>query len=314
MYIANRAFGSLRKLVLFTNTAKSLIWLLRMNKLKTKYKALVQSKLESLSLSTALLAIYRRWQQYKNEINMKKTILLYTVLALLISCGKQNKKNNVEKNEIKETIIKKKDFIKTFEGTINNKYGILMKITCDEGKIVGNYFYKSQKIKIEVKGNLNEKEEISIQEFDKKGNQTGVFNGIMPNENKITGTWSKPNGNSEMPFSLIESNTNFETSVQKEKIRRINLAGNYQNISKNGNVKITSINSSKFKFEISVVSNSGNIGEIKGTGNIVNGIGKYYRKGCLIKFKLNQNELSISEKNCENEKGYGVYFSGKYMK
>jgi hypothetical protein len=29
-----------------------------MNKLKTKYNALAQSKLESLSLSTALLAIY----------------------------------------------------------------------------------------------------------------------------------------------------------------------------------------------------------------------------------------------------------------
>jgi hypothetical protein len=44
--------------VLFTKTAKSLIWLLKMNKLKTKYNDLAQSKLESLSLSTALLAIY----------------------------------------------------------------------------------------------------------------------------------------------------------------------------------------------------------------------------------------------------------------
>jgi len=43
---------------LFTNPAKSLIWLLKMNKLKTKYNVLAQCKLESLSLSTALLAIY----------------------------------------------------------------------------------------------------------------------------------------------------------------------------------------------------------------------------------------------------------------
>ena len=57
-YIANRAFGGLQSSVLFTNTAKSLIWLLRMNKLKTKYNDLAQSKPESLSLSTALLAIY----------------------------------------------------------------------------------------------------------------------------------------------------------------------------------------------------------------------------------------------------------------
>jgi hypothetical protein len=43
--------------VLFTNTAKSLIWLFRMNKLITKYNALALCKLESLSLSTALLAM-----------------------------------------------------------------------------------------------------------------------------------------------------------------------------------------------------------------------------------------------------------------
>jgi hypothetical protein len=45
--------------VLFTNTAKSLVWLLRMNKLKTKYNALAQCKLESLSLSTTLHAIHQ---------------------------------------------------------------------------------------------------------------------------------------------------------------------------------------------------------------------------------------------------------------
>ncbi len=57
-YIANRALVVYESSVLFTNSAKSLIWLLRMNKLKTKYNALAQCKLESLSLSTALLAIY----------------------------------------------------------------------------------------------------------------------------------------------------------------------------------------------------------------------------------------------------------------
>jgi hypothetical protein len=41
-----------------TNTAKSLVWLLRMNKLKTKYNDMALCKPENLSLSTALLAIY----------------------------------------------------------------------------------------------------------------------------------------------------------------------------------------------------------------------------------------------------------------
>lgn len=44
--------------VIFRNTAKSMIWLLRMKKLKTKYNDFAQFKLEILSLSTTLLAIY----------------------------------------------------------------------------------------------------------------------------------------------------------------------------------------------------------------------------------------------------------------
>jgi len=58
MYIANRAFICQQSSVLFTNTAKSLIWPLRMNKLKTKYNDLAKYELESIVLSIALNAIY----------------------------------------------------------------------------------------------------------------------------------------------------------------------------------------------------------------------------------------------------------------
>ncbi|AUP78836.1 hypothetical protein C1H87_09040 [Flavivirga eckloniae] len=58
LYIANRAFSVKESSVLLSNTAKSLIWLLRMDNLKTKYNALAQCKFESSLLSTALLAIY----------------------------------------------------------------------------------------------------------------------------------------------------------------------------------------------------------------------------------------------------------------
>jgi hypothetical protein len=44
--------------MLFTNNAKSMIWLLKMNKLKTKYNALAQRKIVSLVLSNDILAIY----------------------------------------------------------------------------------------------------------------------------------------------------------------------------------------------------------------------------------------------------------------
>ena len=58
LYIANRAFGGLRKFSAIYQHRQIFNLAFKMNKLKTKYKNVAQSKLESLSLSTALLAIY----------------------------------------------------------------------------------------------------------------------------------------------------------------------------------------------------------------------------------------------------------------
>ena len=58
MYIANRAFSGLSKLSAIYKHRQIFNLAFKMNKLKTKYKNVAQSKLESLSLSTTLLAIY----------------------------------------------------------------------------------------------------------------------------------------------------------------------------------------------------------------------------------------------------------------
>jgi hypothetical protein len=58
LYIANRAFGGLRKFSAINKHRQIVDLAFKMNKLKTKYNVLAQCKLESLSLSSALLAIY----------------------------------------------------------------------------------------------------------------------------------------------------------------------------------------------------------------------------------------------------------------
>ena len=58
MYIANRAFGGLRNFSAIYKHRQIFNLAFKMNKLKTKYKNVAQSKPESLLLSTALLAIY----------------------------------------------------------------------------------------------------------------------------------------------------------------------------------------------------------------------------------------------------------------
>jgi len=58
LYIANRAFCDLRKFSAIYKHRQIFNLAFKMNKLKTKYKNMAQCKSESLSLSTALLAIY----------------------------------------------------------------------------------------------------------------------------------------------------------------------------------------------------------------------------------------------------------------
>ena len=58
LYIANREFGALRKFSAIYQHRQIVDLAFKMNKLKTKYNVLAQCKIESLSLSTALLAIY----------------------------------------------------------------------------------------------------------------------------------------------------------------------------------------------------------------------------------------------------------------
>ncbi len=57
-YIANRTFSGLRKFVTIYKHRQIVDLAFKMNKIKTKYNDLAQCKLESFSLSTALLAIY----------------------------------------------------------------------------------------------------------------------------------------------------------------------------------------------------------------------------------------------------------------
>ncbi|AFU70522.1 hypothetical protein P700755_003951 [Psychroflexus torquis ATCC 700755] len=57
--MANRVFGGLRKFSAINEQRQIFNLVFKMNKLKTKYKNLVQSKPKSSSLSTALLVIYQ---------------------------------------------------------------------------------------------------------------------------------------------------------------------------------------------------------------------------------------------------------------
>jgi hypothetical protein len=104
------------------------------------------------------------------------------------------------------------DFVKNFDGRIDTKYDITMKITANDGQISGMYFYKSQGKNLTVKGNIDASGNVNLTEYDAQGGVAGQFSGRMVNGNKIEGSWSKPGGGSSIPFYLIESNVNTNAS------------------------------------------------------------------------------------------------------
>ena len=54
-----------------------------------------------------------------------------------------------------------------------------------------------------------------LKEFDKIGNQTGNFEGNIEGENKISGNWSKPNGDNQVGFVLLETNTDYNSVLNE---------------------------------------------------------------------------------------------------
>lgn len=189
---------------------------------------------------------------------MKSKIFYYIniLIFILSSCNTQetNQSQNLQNSQ------SSLDFVKTFEGQINNKYDIAMKLMSNSGQITGNYFYKSVGTSIKLNGQVKEDGNIILNEFDTEGNQTGVFNGKVINSNKIEGQWSKPNGDKQMSFYVIESNSNFEGS-QKE-INAEKFEGEY---SSGSNVlKVSVKNADQIEVNISISNEMCIMSDIKG--------------------------------------------------
>jgi hypothetical protein len=253
---------------------------------------------------------------------MKKQILIFVAFIGLTACNEtktDSEKATGQSNQISPSV--QLDFVKTFEGQINDKLDIVLKVTSNNGQITGNYFYKTVGTDIQVKGNLDNTGKITLNEYDSKGNQTGLFSGTFLNNSKIEGNWSKPNGDRSMSFVLIESNSQYESSksqINEEKYESLSGQYDFEYNSAGesyASVKIKYSGNKKFTFEILVGSKSGCTGEVSGTGTIDNnGLGKYSGNGCkLLTFKFNSTKLTIDETECALH-GASCSFSGEYLK
>src|SRR5690349_20820733 len=86
---------------------------------------------------------------------------------------------------------------KHFKGSIGTSLDLQMKLVRTGDQLAGSYFYQKVGTRIDVRGNVDKDGNLTLDEFDPAGKQTGVFKGIWtldPKDGLITlaGNWSKP--------------------------------------------------------------------------------------------------------------------------
>ena len=106
---------------------------------------------------------------------------------------------------------------KFFTGSIGNAPGLQMKLIREGDKLTGSYFYQKVGKKIDVRGTVDSGGNLTLEEFDANGKQTGVFKGTWKGEDgaiEIAGNWTKPNSDKKTAFSLRQEPIEFSNSVE----------------------------------------------------------------------------------------------------
>ena len=88
---------------------------------------------------------------------------------------------------------------KFFKGSIGSSLDLQMKLVRTGDQVSGSYFYQKIGTRINLRGNVDKDGNLTLEEFDQAGKQTGLFKGLWtvdPRDGLITlaGNWSKPPG------------------------------------------------------------------------------------------------------------------------
>lgn len=105
-----------------------------------------------------------------------------------------------------------------FKGSIGSALGLQMKLLREADKLTGSYSYVKVGKKIDVRGSVDQGGNVTLEEFDPAGKQTGLFKGVWKlNEDgavEIAGEWTRPNGDKKTKFSLQQEPIEFTNGVE----------------------------------------------------------------------------------------------------
>jgi hypothetical protein len=131
---------------------------------------------------------------------------------------------------------------KYFKGSIGSSLDLQMKLVRDGDNLTGSYFYQKVGTRITLRGTIDKNGNLTLEEFDPSGKQTGVFKGLWTidsADNLITlaGNWSKPAGDKsekgddkKTAFSVHEEPINLSGDVElvSKQIKDANKKLNYE--------------------------------------------------------------------------------------
>ncbi|HEY6804886.1 MAG TPA: DUF3298 domain-containing protein [Pyrinomonadaceae bacterium] len=149
--------------------------------------------------------------------------------------------------------------IKYFKGTIGDSLDLQMKLLKTGDQITGSYYYLKVGTKIDLKGSVDKDGNVTIDEYDTAGKQTGTFKGLWKTDAEdglitIAGNWSKPAGekadDKKTAFSVHEEPImlSYGSDVVTKQIKESNkklvyeIAAQYPEITGAGNTNFDKFN------------------------------------------------------------------------
>ena len=112
------------------------------------------------------------------------------------------------------------NFQRTLVGTLDNRIAIQMQLHRQDEQVYGTYFYEKIRDPLELFGKIDKNGNCKITE-SANGEDTGIFKGKLigidtgtGTKIRFEGTWSKPNGEKPMPFSLQEQEVNLSGGMK----------------------------------------------------------------------------------------------------
>jgi hypothetical protein len=112
---------------------------------------------------------------------------------------------------------------KYFKGSIGSSLDLQMKLVRTGDQLAGSYFYQKIGTRINLRGNVDKDGNLTLEEFDQAGKQTGLFKGIWTVDASdglisLAGNWSKPPGEKgsekKTAFSVHEEPIAFTGDVE----------------------------------------------------------------------------------------------------